>query len=350
MCESQSTVSTNTVASNAIVGFGCIFAALFVSRYSSMHSPDAAEYRQIYETIKNAGWQFDFFSRREVLYFFWNGLAGWFGLTFEGYLFVSTVIFCSAKLFAFNRLGRGVGLIPIFLIYVSLYFLLHDAIQYKISFALTFAIWACVFLSENRTSFAALNTVLALGFHPSAILLPFAYLFSKIIQKNRLLIFLTVCVWMLLCLVERNLAEALVAIVGRFEPRYLDYLDGWTLSRQNRSGLFFPYVILSAAFVAYVTVNLSKRFESESVRSQLGVLIIAVGILVLFRNYVSMANRLSDVLSILMIPVLAELLLRNSSGKWHQKITVVSFCVVIFSARILWQWNGVVWAKQVMPF
>lgn len=107
---------------NWIFAVGCILAALFVSLYSSQYSSDADEYRSIYDAIVFDKIPIGSFSRSELFYYLWNKLVGITGVSFEVFLFVSTLIFLPLKLMAFKVLSGGADLILIFAIYVSIFF------------------------------------------------------------------------------------------------------------------------------------------------------------------------------------------------------------------------------------
>lgn len=333
-------LSAIDLAGNFVFTIGCILCALFVSIYSSAHSADADEYRRIYDAIVFGGESVEAISRKEILYYLWNSAVGVLGISFEAFLFISTLIFLPLKLMAFKQLSRGVGLGTIWCIYVALYFFLHESIQYKISWALAFAAWACVLISRKLFLRAAALTVLGAGFHVTSILLPLTFFLSMYVLRGRGSKFGFILILMLLYPFASLFADAGGHILGMYDPRYLDYLSSGILEGQNKTGLFCPYVMLMLMFVAYILTGVLK-FDSEKLRAQAFVLCISVGVLILFSGYVSMASRLSDVLAVLFVPVLAALFVRPDVVGQLQKYAIFIFCAVLLFFRLgyVWGWR-----------
>jgi len=329
---------SGNIAVNLFVAVGCILAALFVAQYSSVYSSDADEYRLIYDSIAFDSIVSYSYQRSEFFYFLWNQAIGWFGVSFETFLFISTLLFLGLKLVAFRRLSHGASLTLIFLVYVALFFLLHESIQYKISWALAIAAWACVFISERRFVAAILLTGLAAGFHVTSVALPFAFFVSSYVFKsNASKIGLAVGA-VLLYPVVPFLLEHAMDIIAIADPRYVDYISASRLANQNSSDLFYPYLLLMGLFVMYISYNAFRSFF-EAIRAQTLMLYASVGILVLLNGYVSMASRLSDVLAVLLVPVLSNLLAHEGQNRWMLKSAIFFFCAVILVVRLHYHWG-----------
>lgn len=314
-----------------------IILSLFVASYGANYASDSEEYRRVYELV-GSGATFDSVGRSEYFYFVWNWLFGSLGISFEFFLFFSTLVFLSAKLAALYKMSYTSNMTAVVVIYTSIFFLLHESIQYKIAWALSISLWGCFCIVKRRNFIAVLLTLVASGFHITAVLLPLGFLFSHkfLNSSKRIIIFVTFV--LLLSPIALQIIEFIVSILSNFDPRYLDYISTERMDAQNTSGLFGVYVILNTAFVFFIFFKSCGRVN-KIISAEAASMILAVSILIILRDFVAMSSRLSDVLMLLCIPVMVNLWTQFSSTDLALKIVIPAYCFSIFLARVAVNWN-----------
>lgn len=312
-----------------------IILSLFVSLYSSKYSSDADEYRIIYESINSNQVLFYETGRAELIYYFWNWICTRVGLGFEYFLFFSTLLFMPLKIGALHVISGMNGRFRSLVIYLLIFFLLHECIQYKIAWAVSIALWACVFFSRRKWFFGGFLTLIAAGFHISVIFLPLSFLISYIFIKHYKIYGLKIL--LMFCGVAFLLIYfAIENVINIVDVRYFDYFSEDRLSIQNSSGLFYFYAIGLTLMAYWVSHQLNKNAPYEVQVSNF-LMYISVAILYVLHQYVSMASRLSDVFLVMVIPLVNQII--REKRKISSILIVYLFAFIIFIGRLRFNWQ-----------
>lgn len=311
-----------------------IILSAFVSLYSSIYSSDAYEYRLVYENIGSNQVLFYETGRAEVLYYFWNWISSRVGLSFQGFLFFSTLLFLTLKINALHVISSVRGKFRVLTIYTLILFLLHECIQYKIAWAVSIALWACIFISRRRWFLGGFWSLIAAGFHVSVIVLPlfFACAYVFLVKNKRLSVKILPIFFGVIYFLYLNVVEKLINII---DSRYFDYFGEDRLSTQNSSGLFYVYTIGLMGVVLCLS-NYIKRDAPKEILVSNFLMYVSVAMLCAFYQYVSMASRLSDVLLIMIIPLMNYVIEYNK--KLYLTFSIYFVAFAIFSGRLIVNW------------
>lgn len=255
--------------SNAMTHLIIIMGALFVALFASEYSSDAKEYSRIYSYLSEENSSIFSLGRSEYLYYAWNKFFAFIGFDFKLFLFLSTVFFLSLKIFGLQCLCKKNDSFFVVVFYMLTLFLLHDAIQFKIAWALSFSVWSCVFISNKRYWPAFFAAIIGSGFHFTSVLLPITFLLCLTISSYSIkLIYLFVAAFFGY-LISTHLAGFFIDLFSAIDSRYLDYSEPYRLQHQNKTGLFGIYTFLSACYCTFVYVNTCKDVHKRiSVLSQ----------------------------------------------------------------------------------
>lgn len=122
-----------------------------------------------------------------------------------------------------------------------------------------------------------------------------------------------------------------------YDDRYFDYFYPSFLEGQNKSGLFYYYIFVMTVLVVYISL-VAFEINSKLLRVQIFVTAISVCILIFLSNYVAIASRLSDVLGILLVPVLSSLSSKPFLKRYLRNGIVLFFCMgfLLFRLEHLW--------------
>ena len=278
---------------------GAVIAAYVCFPYSK----DGEAYKYIYENI---------FDITEIEYLFkcvfQAGLM--IGISIEVVLLLLIFLALILKLKAFNKLGDSS--VYMYAFYISFFFLLHDGSQYRISVALAFALWSCIAILRRQWKRSILLGVLTFGFHISAVLLPLVFFccyYSEKFRKLSWLFFITgFFVYLLNIPINELLTTQITFLLG---GRYIGYTSD-IINEQNTSGLAFVYGLLFSILLLYIHYLGKFKFKKlpKIFHPLLAVNIIGCGILFWLYETVAVASRLSDVLMILIIPLLGVVIRR----------------------------------------
>lgn len=230
------------------------------------------------------------------------------------------------KLKAFKYFGLQTYYI--FFCYLSLFFLMHEGIQIRIAIALGFALLACIEIVENRIFLSFLLSLISVGFHVTSILLPLVFYFnyhSKFIRKFSWFFFM---LGILFYCTKISLINYLVTpYLEFFDDKYLNYTDSSRLMNQNSSGLAFYYAFSLAILIIFL--NYIKKFYlfTNNILMEVNIAVCTYGIGIIFWMYetVSVGMRLSDILVIFLVPILASMI--NQSQYLMQFMAIIMLCV-----------------------
>ncbi|MDP2071934.1 EpsG family protein [Methylotenera sp.] len=288
-------------------------------------SKDADSYLEIFEHISDH-------TEIEYLFRYWlkigSALDASFSFTLLPLIFLTLLL----KLKAFQRLGAH-SLVYVFLTYIAVFYLLHESAQLRISCALAFALWSCVAIMRHRWAYAILLCVLAIGFHVTSVLLPLVFAacyYSKAICKFSW--FFLLLGFLFFSLKLSTIGLVVVPVINLFGGRYTYYVNSF-IEEQNTSGLFLVYALLLGALLIFLyfwgRVN-SKRLP-EIYWVLLSACVYGCSLLFLLYETVAVASRLSDVLVILIVPLLAIVISKLSVTFRHFGFILLGG---FFSARI----------------
>ena len=277
-------------------------------------SKDGDTYIQIYENIaEHPEIEFLFRKLLEI------GVA--LDLSFSSVLLPLIFFSLVVKLKALKKLGfySVCGLVT----YIAMFYLIHDCTQYRIGAALAFALWSCIYVIERKWLYAFLALLAGVGFHITSLILPvvFAACFLNKIVRNLSWLFLLVgvIIFQFKVSVKYLLIDPVLYFFG---GRYIDY-GAILIESQNSSGFIFVYAAGIGALLSYLAIW--GRYNSKKLPKLYSVLlaccVYSCGLIFFFYEAVAFASRLSDILLILIVPLLA--------------ITIGNFKIVLQLAYLL---------------
>lgn len=282
--------------------FGSVLIAAFICLPISK---DGQAYLYFYENAS------DWIST-EYLFWGWLEIGDYFqaplSLTLLPLLFLALFL----KLEAFKQLGANTWYL--YPVYFSAFYLLHEGTQLRISTALAFALWSCVFSMRRQWYRALIFSVIAMGFHITSPLLPVVFTACYLSKKVRAWAWYVLIVGSVLYLLNISiiqiLTSQLTAILG---GRYLIYSDA-LLDDQNTSGLANVYATLLSILLAFLHLWSKNHIKALPQAYQALMSTSVFGAAVLFWLYetTAVASRLSDVLAITVVPLLAIVISRVS--------------------------------------
>lgn len=269
-------------------------------------SKDGQAYLFFYEDASN-------WISTEYLFWGWLEIGDYFRAPLEIILLPLLYMALLLKLRAFKQLGANTGYV--YLVYLSAFYLLHEGTQLRISTALAFALWSCIFSMRRQWIRAGLLVCIAVGFHITSPLLPIVFTACYYYRRVRvwswyILLFGFVC-YLLNISVIRILTGQLTAILG---GRYLMYSES-LLDEQNTSGLANVYAVLLSLLLVFLHFWAKQRYSYVLPKAYAALLSTSVfGAAILFWLYetTAVASRMSDVLAITVVPLIAIVIARVS--------------------------------------
>lgn len=288
-----------TVTDFAVAAIGSIL-AVFVFLPNSQ---DIDNYLTMFD--ERSAYPIDLTLTSEFLFWRWAQWVGSLGGSLYLALMPLSLLTLLLKLRAFRFFG--VSSFCTYICYFCIFYLLHDCTQIRISFALAFALWACVYIKHKQWWLVALLSFLSLGFHITAPLLPL--MFAACQNK-------TICKYSWLALIagifafigQFSIMETTIApIIGLLGGSYLDYIAPTRLETQNASGLMFIYAFLLSILLLclHCWKQLNPRHNTHLFSTCLAVCVYGTALMFWFYDTVAVASRLADILTLLMVPLLA---------------------------------------------
>lgn len=268
-------------------------------------SNDGEAYNNLFNDLPSDLSSFDVSIGSE--YFFWAilQLVKIFGGTLP--IALIPIIFTTLllKLKAFKYFG--INTFYIYLSYACIFYLVNEGTQLRISAALGFAILSCVAIKLNKWIVAVILCIISFGFHITSIVLPFIFFLCYKSVRVRKMSWIFLSAGILLYISKISLAETIIStIADLLGGRYLDYVADTRLEEQNSSGLAFIYAfaLFGVLIFLYYWAKFNPTKKNDSFDVCLAVCIYGNAILFWLFSTVAVAARLSDVLTIMIIPLL----------------------------------------------
>lgn len=296
-CETE--ISNIVISKRDLLEYALAIIGSFIAVYIfSPISKDGDAYLNIYENI---------FDQVEIEYLFrsWLEFGSVLEVSFSTILLPLIFFTLLLKLKALKQFGAYS--VYGYLAYGAIFYLLHDCSQLRISAALAFALWSCVAIMQRKWIYALLLCLFAAGFHITSLLLPIVFaacFYSRAICKFSWYFFLLgILIYFLKIPIMAIAAQKVALLLG---GRYIYYTEVF-INEQNTSGLAFVYAALLGILlvVVYYWGKTHSKMLPKSFPAMLSTCIYGCGLMFWFYETVALASRLSDVLVILIVPLLA---------------------------------------------
>lgn len=261
-------------------------------------SKDGDAYAYFYEDASN-------YPSSEYLFWIWLDIGDRLRMSLSGILLPLLFITLLLKFKAFRQLGANTAYI--YLAYLAVFYLLHEGTQLRISSALAFSLWACIYATRRQWFLAGFLACVAVGFHITSPLLPIVFTLCFYSRKIRQLSWWFLAAGMLVYLGRISVIEI---VTGQFAAllggRYTMYADS-LLEDQNTTGLVFVYAFLLAALLVFLALwgRNKLQFLPKTYSALLATSVYGCAILFWLHETTAAASRMSDVLAITAVPLLA---------------------------------------------
>lgn len=309
--------------------FSSVLLAGLAAFFLNAHSLDAGEYAKTFEAIKNHAP----YITSEFL--FWGIIDGCssFGLPINGALFLLFTGTLVIKFSAYARLANQPAWILVF-VYLATFYLLHEGTQLRIAYGLAFSLWSCVLLTSKRYVLALLCCCISAGFHITAPLLTAVFglcLLSLLFQKSAIVFCVAgVAFFLFKISIILPLVSSATLLLG---GHYTSYTSKLIEQGQNKSGLAFVYAFCVLGVL--ISLKLWARTNPDKLPSAFNPLlatsIYGVGLIFWLYETIAIGSRLSDVLLITIIPVIAVFIVNASL---FYKTATYSVLALFFAARV----------------
>ena len=232
---------------------------------------DLLRYEMHYETLLHATSLISAYEVREgenVLFFISMYVSSSLGLSFQQFLFVVGVFSISASLLLYYRYSNY-PLLCIAMFLPTCY--IHMFSQLKQTIAVGIAALAYMLLQNNKTLWAYVVIVIAILFHPTALVMVPFFILCKYRANPLLLIFLFACSFFVY-LLRMEIGHFLTLAF------YSQYLGNWE-SRESITGMASLFIILT---ISYLIMMPKRKYVCDEkyliISSYLYVLILAMTI------------------------------------------------------------------------
>jgi hypothetical protein len=208
-------------------------------------SKDGEAYLSSYQDASN-------YSSAEYLFWIWLDCGDHWHMPLSATLLPMLLITMAFKLKAFRSLGANTWYI--FPVYLSVFYLLHEGTQLRISCALALSLWSCVFTMRRQWLLVVLLGFSAAGFHITAPFLPIVFGFCYHSKKMRHFSWWALAGGVLMYLANLSIIDI---VVGQFAAilggRYTMY-SGSLIYDQNTTGLMFVFAFMLAGLLAFLAL------------------------------------------------------------------------------------------------
>ena len=285
-------------------------------------SNDGEAYNGLFDDLPVDIGAFDISITSEYLFWGWmqwvKSIGGTLPIALIPLIFF-TLLF---KLKAFKHFGENT--FYLYLSYASIFYLLNEGTQLRISAALGFALLSCVAIKKHKWGLAILLCIASFGFHITSLLLPLV--FFACYNHHRIQRFSWVFLWsgVLVFIAKISIIDIIVTpVVSVLGGRYLDYISNSRLETQNSSGLAFIYAfaLCSVLVFLYCWAKANPNRKTPLFNTCLAVCIYGNGLLFWLFTVVAVAARLCDILTILIIPLLGTAI--GSSQRTFRYLSVL---------------------------
>jgi EpsG family len=268
-------------------------------------SKDGDAYLYFYQDASNYG-------STEYLFWIWLDIGDHLSMSLPDILLPLLFITLLLKLKAFRQLGANT--LYLYPVYLSIFYLLHEGTQLRISCALAFSLWACFFSMRRQWYLTIFLTCIAVGFHITSPLLPIVFTLCYYFKNIRNLAWWFLGLGMLIYAAHISVIEI---VTGQFAAllggRYTIYADS-LLDDQNTSGLVFVYAFLLAALLVFLAAWGRNKLHvlPKTYPAMLATSVYGCAVLFWLHETTAAASRMSDVLAITVVPLLAIVIARVS--------------------------------------
>jgi hypothetical protein len=285
-------------------------------------SNDGEAYSNLFSDLPLDSSAFDISITSE--YFFWGWLQWVKSIGGSLPVALIPIIFFTLlfKLKAFKHFGGNT--FYLYLTYACTFYLLNEGTQLRISAALGFALLSCVAIKERKWMMALILCIASFGFHITSLLLPLVFFVCYKNRRIQKLSWLFLFSGILAFLTNLSIVDNVVLpVAGLLGGRYLDYISSARLETQNSSGLAFVYafVLCSVVVFLYYWAKFNPSRRTYLFNTCLSVCVYGNGLLFWLYTTVAVAARLSDILTILIIPLLATAI--STSQRAFQCIAIL---------------------------
>lgn len=268
------------------------------------NSKDGYAYAYFYEDAAN-------YNTAEYLFWGWLELGDYFGLSLANVIFPLLFVTLLIKLKVFQRFGASPTYC--YLGYLSVFYLLHEGTQLRISCALALALLSCICVMRKQWFLALVWCCMAFGFHITSPLLPIVFAACYYYKNARKLSWYFLATGMVLYAFNISILQLINQLTDVVGGRYVSYSES-LLDDQNSSGLAFVYAFLLGALLVFIIFwgrdklkNLPAAYPALLASSVYG-----CALLFWLHETTAIASRLSDVLVITVVPLLAMVIARVS--------------------------------------
>lgn len=268
-------------------------------------SKDGDAYAFFYEDASS-------YTSSEYLFWIWLDMGDRLRMSLSAILLPLLFLTLLLKLKAFKQLGASTAYV--YVAYLAVFYLLHEGTQLRISSALAFSLWSCVYASRRQWFLAGLLACVAAGFHITSPLLPIVFTLCFYSRKIRKLSW-----WFLALgvLVYAGRISVIEIVTGQFAAllggRYTMYADS-LLDDQNTSGLVFVYASLLGALLTFLALWGRNKLQllPKAYSALLATSVYGCAVLFWLHETTAAASRMSDVLVITAVPLMATVIARVS--------------------------------------
>jgi hypothetical protein len=293
-------------------------------------SKDFENYLALFKDMRLSLEGLDFSITSESLFWGWLQLIANYGGELSLALFPIVLLTFFMKLRAFRFLGFSYFYMG--LCYLSIFYLLHEGTQVRISSALAFSLWSCIWMVQSRWWLAFLFGLLSLGFHLTGPLLPMIFFCCYQSVFFRRISWLALAAGVLAFTLKLSVMDLIARPV--FEllgGRYLDYGNDALLETQNTSGGFALFLSALLLLLHYWK-RLNPRHNTHLFSTCLAVCVYGVALMFWFYDTLAVASRLGEMLNLLIIPLLA---IAISTSQAAFRYLSLSILLLFFAMRII---------------
>jgi hypothetical protein len=275
-----------------------IVAAWIAAYICLLISKDGEAYLLFYQDASN-------YSSTEYFFWIWLDISDHFNLSLSAALVPLLFLTLLLKLKAFKQLGANA--MYIYIVYLSVFYLLHEGTQLRISSALAFSLWSSVYAMRRQWFLAVLLACVSIGFHITSPLLPIVFTLCYYVRNMRKLAWWFLALGVLIYAAHISVIEM---VTGQFSAllggRYTSYTDS-LIDDQNTSGLVFVYAFSLAALLVFLAFWGREKLKvlPKAYSAMLATSVYGCAILFWLHETTAAASRLSDVLVITAVPLLA---------------------------------------------
>ncbi len=291
--------TATTQASLKVIDYALAFLGGVFAAYICLPiSKDGDAYLFFYQDASN-------YTSSEYLFWIWLNIGDHLGMSLSAILLPLLFLTLLLKLKAFKQLGANTGYV--YLVYVAVFYLLHEGTQLRISSGLAFSLCSCVYATRRQWFLACLLALVAVGFHITAPLLPIVFTLCFYSKKTRKLSW-----WFLALgvLVYAGRISVIEIVTGQFAAvlggRYTMYTDS-LMDDQNSSGLVFVYAFLLATLLVVLAFWGRKKLQilPKTYSALVATSVYGCAVLFWLHETTAAASRMSDVLAITVVPLVA---------------------------------------------